>query len=277
MTILLAIRAAASDAPVIAASSLFEVVSDDKLIAMNNYRLAHLIGQCAHESSGFVVTSENLFYTTPERLCAIWSKRFHTVEFASRFTRNPERLANHVYGGRMGNTRDGDGYRYRGRGYLQLTGRRNYQRFGEAIGVDIEAEPGRAAEPEIAWRIAISYMNTRRRKGKSCFEWADLDNCELVTLAINGGFHGLSDRRLRTGGALAALTGRSQPLRRGHASYLVAALQSALARSGQLVGAIDGDFGPATELAVRAFQRSAGLDDDGVAGEMTMRALKGAG
>ena len=101
-----------------------------------------------------------------------------------RFARDPELLANRVYAGRIGNgdAASGDGYRYRGRGYLQLTGRANYRAFGQRLGIDLERHPERAEEPEIAWRIAACYFATRPRAGLTALKWADADNVEAIKL-----------------------------------------------------------------------------------------------
>ncbi len=169
-------------------------------------RFAHLLGQCAHESTGFTRTVENLNYTTAERIRAVFGKRrFPSLVDAQEYVRQPRLLANKVYGGRMGNTRPDDGWRYRGHGWLQLTGRDNHRRFGASIGMDLDAKPELASEPEVAWKIAANYLATRSRAGKTALEWADLDNVEMVTRIVNGGLNGLADRRTRTARALAVL------------------------------------------------------------------------
>ncbi|MEM8790918.1 MAG: peptidoglycan-binding protein [Pseudomonadota bacterium] len=240
-------------------------------------RIAHMIGQCAHESLRFTHDTESLYYSTPARIMAVWPRRFPTVEDARPFARDPEHLANKVYGGRrdLGNTEAGDGWRYRGRGYLQLTGRANYTRYGRMLGVDLAGDPDLAREPEIAWRIAAAYMQTRRRGGKRVFEWADQNNVEQVTRAINGGLHGLVDRRNRTYRALQALGGLPERpvLRRGAAGAEVLLLQHGLARAGFSPNGLDGRFGPGTERAVRALQHANGLVPDGIASSKTWEVL----
>ncbi len=272
MNLKAAVMAAASGAPPRVTEALATLDPATPALA-TPLRAAHLIGQCAHESMGFTRAVESLYFTTPERLMAVWPRRFASLAAARGFTRNPERLANHVYGGRMGNTRPGDGYRYRGRGWLQLTGRANYRVFGARIGIDIEAQSDRAAEPETAWRIAAQYLASRRRMGRSALAWADLDNGEMVTRIVNGGLHGLADRRLRTAAALGALTGPAKLLRRGDNGPEVLLLQRALAAQGFSPGALDGDFGPRTQAALYAFQRHVGLTLDGRADAATWAAL----
>lgn len=275
-----AVRAAASDAPDVAVEALEQARATiaGQGALDNERRAAHMIGQCAHESMRFTRVAESLFYSTADRLLMIFPRHFRDAAHAAEFTRNSEKLANHVYANRMGNgpPESGDGFRYRGRGYLQLTGHDNYRRFGGLIGVDLEAEPERAAEPATAWLIAAGYLAVRKRAGKTAFQWADDDNVEAVTRIVNGGIHGLDDRRNRTARALAVLEdGVVRPvLRRGDEGNGVVLLQRALAAKGFSPGAIDGDFGTKTDTAVRAFQAALGLGVDGVAGDDTWVALE---
>jgi len=168
-------------------------------------RLAHLLGQCGHESLGFRITEERLSYSA-ERLMVVWPSRFKTREIAEQYARMPRRLANFTYGGRMGNKDPGDGYKYRGRGYLQLTGKTNYLRFGRLIDVNLVQWPELAKRPRNAWKIAGSYFATRKRHGKTTLEWADENNVEQITRIVNGGTHGRADRRARAARALEALS-----------------------------------------------------------------------
>ncbi|MCH8346632.1 MAG: hypothetical protein IIC87_06870, partial [Chloroflexi bacterium] len=131
-------------------------------------RLAHLLGQCAHESTGFTRRTENLTYTTAERIRTVFGKRrFPSLVDAQGYVRQPRMLANEVYGGRMGNTRPDDGWRYRGRGWIQLTGRENYKRFGASLGLDLDGEPDLASTPAAAWKIAGAYLAIRVRAGRT--------------------------------------------------------------------------------------------------------------
>ncbi len=179
---------------------------DERGLLDSPLRLAHLLGQCAHESTGFTRTVENLKYTTAERIRLVFGKRrFPSLVDAQAFIRQPRLLANKVYGGRMGNTRPDDGWRYRGRGWLQLTGRDNYKRFGASLGMDLDGQPELAATPQGAWKIAGAYLAIRARAGQTALEWADLDNVEMVTRIVNGGINGLADRQARTALALKVL------------------------------------------------------------------------
>jgi len=106
-----------------------------------------------------------------------------------------------VYGDRMGNVQPGDGWRYRGRGLVHLTGRENYQRAQTATGIALVSNPDLAADPEIAVRLAVWYWNS-----KNLNLLADVDNCTALTKRINGGTNGLADRTERTKRAKALLT-----------------------------------------------------------------------
>ena len=284
MELATAIRSAAPRAPDEAIDGLTSVEAEvERLGALDNeLRAAHMIGQCAHESGGFSRRVESLFYTTPERLMAVWPTRFPSRSSALPFVRNSQGLANNVYANRNGNgnTASGDGFRFRGRGYLQLTGRDNYRNFGARVGIDLEADPERAAEPATAWLIAASFLASRSRARKTALEWADGDNVEMVTRIVNGGINGLDDRRHLTAKALAALGGAvaARPeLARGADGAPVLLLQRLLAEQGFSAGAIDGDFGPNTERALRAFQADAGLAVTGRADAATWEALEPGG
>lgn len=175
-------------------------------------RLAHLVGQCAHESRLFEATVESLAYRTAARIRAVFgTRRFPTVADAEPFVRAEISLGNKVYGGRMGNKAPDDGWRYRGRGYLHLTGRDNYRAFGRALGLALEAEPDLAREPAIAWRVAGEYLATRKRARLSALQWADRGSVAQVTRIVNGGTHGLDERKRLTALALEALTRRETP------------------------------------------------------------------
>jgi len=125
-------------------------------------RQAAFIGQCGHESASFKVLRENLNYSA-KGLTATWPSRFPNIEHAMEFERKPERIANKVYGGRadLGNTEDGDGWRFSGKGLIQLTGRNNFKNCGDALGVDLVANPNLLLEPEYAALSAGWFWNKR--------------------------------------------------------------------------------------------------------------------
>lgn len=152
---------------------------------------ASFVSQLAHESSEFTRLTENLNYSA-ERLMAVWPSRFRTRDFAAQYARNPERLANYVYANRLGNRGEntGDGWRYRGRGPIQLTGRSNYTGCGKAIGVDLVNEPDLLLEPEIGVRAALWFWRT---KGLDAHD--DDADVRAETRLVNGGEHGLADRQ----------------------------------------------------------------------------------
>ncbi len=151
--------------------------------------IAMFLAQIGHESNDCAIIEENLNYRA-SRLLEIFP-RYFTAQTAASYAGKPEAIANRVYGGRMGNGKEatGDGYKYRGRGVIQLTGRNNYRSFGRLIGVDLENTPERATAPEIMFKIAVAFWNARGLSGL-----AESGNVRAVTKAINGGYNGLQDR-----------------------------------------------------------------------------------
>ena len=151
-------------------------------------RIAHWLGQFAHESGGFTKFEEGLSYSA-ERLVAVWPGRFPNVKSALPYARNSEALANKVYMFRMGNDEAGDGWRYRGRG-PQITGKENYAAAAKRTSLPLVAHPEMAADPANFVLLACDYWQSR-----GCNAAADDDNLVLVTKRINGGSIGLSERR----------------------------------------------------------------------------------
>lgn len=151
-------------------------------------RLQYFLAQLGHESNGLTTREENLNYSAA-RLMEIWPNRFPTLDIAKQYERNPEKLANFVYGGRMGNVNPGDGYRFRGRGYIQLTGRETYREVGRVAGLDLENHPELAAKPENAIRIAAAFW-TWKNVNPTC----DVQDFTACTRKVNGGTNGLDDR-----------------------------------------------------------------------------------
>ncbi len=137
-------QARAFSEPLRAAMALHDILTPQRRAAF----LAH----CILESANFTRLEENLFYTTPERIRAVWPSRFPTVQDAAPFARNPQGLANRVYSNRNGNgdAASGDGWRYRGRGLFQLTGRTNYLRAAQALNQPYITQPDLVAEPSDA-------------------------------------------------------------------------------------------------------------------------------
>lgn len=154
-------------------------------------RQACFIGQCMHESGGFKQLNENLNYSA-KALVATWPSRFPNLEYAAEFERKPERIANKVYGGRMGNTEEGDGWKYHGRGLIQLTGKENYANCGLGVGVDFVGNPDWVANPEYAALSAGWFWN---KKGLNAL--ADSMDIDTMTKRINGGSIGIADRKAK--------------------------------------------------------------------------------
>jgi putative chitinase len=156
-------------------------------------RLAHFLAQCGHESGGFRATQENLNYSA-KGLNGIFKKYFPTLESALPYERKPEKIANKVYANRMANGTEasGDGYKFRGRGYIQLTGKDNYTRFGAAIGENITSNPdvvsGKYALLSAAWFWSNNGLNKLADGG------ATDATVTSITKRVNGGTIGLADR-----------------------------------------------------------------------------------
>jgi len=156
-------------------------------------RLAHFLAQCGHESGGFKVTQENLNYSA-KGLAGIFKKYFPTEAAATPYARQPQKIANKVYANRMANGSEasGDGYKFRGRGYIQLTGRDNYTQFGKAIGEDIANNPdvvsSNYALLSAAWFWSKNGLNKLADGG------AGDTVVTSITKRVNGGTIGLPDR-----------------------------------------------------------------------------------
>jgi len=151
---------------------------------------AGFIGQCGHECGQFKVLEENLNYRAAT-LMKLWPKRFPTQEIANEYEKKPQKIANKVYSSRMGNRDEasGDGYRFRGRGCIQLTGSDGYFHAGKALGVDFWANPELVATPKYAALTAGWFWSTH-----NCNELAESANWTALTKKINGGTIGLDDR-----------------------------------------------------------------------------------
>jgi putative chitinase len=162
-------------------------------------RQACFLGQTMHESGGYKFLRENLNYNA-KALMNTWPSRFPDMDTAEKFERQPEKIANKVYSGRMGNTEDGDGAKYIGRGLIQLTGKDNYKAFGEAIGEDLVSNPQLVEEPRYAALSAGWFWNKR---GLNAL--ADAMDITTLTIRINGGKIGIDDRIAKINKALDVL------------------------------------------------------------------------
>ncbi len=158
----------------------------------NNLRLAHFLAQAGHESGGWRAVNENLNYSS-KGLLAIFKKYF-TPELAAQYAKKPEKIANRVYGNRMGNGTEasGDGYKFRGRGYIQLTGKDNYTAFDKSVPEDILANPDLVAS-KYPLMSAAWFFNTNKL-WTICDRGADDATVTAVTKSVNGGTIGLADR-----------------------------------------------------------------------------------
>lgn len=185
--------------PTVAAawSEVFADVVKPGSFSQGDAEIDDFLGQVLHESAGLTRFSENLNYSA-ERLCDVWPTRFPTIEAARPYARNPESLANKVYGGRMGNTEPGDGWRYRGRGPIQLTGKDNYRAVGDLMGQDLVGLPELMEQPRYALEAAIAWWEDRIPDSM-------LGDTEKVSRRVNGGLIGLADRIELTHAAGAAL------------------------------------------------------------------------
>jgi putative chitinase len=171
-------------------------------------RAAAFLAQVAHESGELQRLVENLNYSAA-RLCAVWPNRFATVDAARPYERNPERLANYVYAKRLGNgdSASGDGWRFRGRGLIQLTGRGNYRSCGTATGLPLEIDPQRLEAPEAAAVAAAQFWHSRGLNHLADDQNDDNDGEDFVSITkiINGGTAGLKSRQQYWARAKAAL------------------------------------------------------------------------
>jgi len=154
-----------------------------------------LLGQAHHESGGFKRTTEGLYYSTPERIQAVWPSRFPTVASAEPYAKNPQGLANKVYSSRMGNGDEasGDGFAFAGKGFLQLTGKANVKAFAADMDLpEVLEYPSKLAD-EYAFETALWFFQKN-----GLFAIADDgvndEAIKRITRRVNGGYHGLEDR-----------------------------------------------------------------------------------
>lgn len=156
-------------------------------------RLAHFLAQCGHESGGFKATQENLNYSA-KGLMGIFKKYFPTQSLSEQYQRNPQKIASKVYGGRMGNGPEstGEGFKFRGRGYIQLTGKENYTAFGKSINEDMTANPDKVATHypllSAAWFFNKNGLHRMADEGSTDAV------VTKITRRVNGGTIGLADR-----------------------------------------------------------------------------------
>jgi putative chitinase len=246
----------------------------------NARRIAGFISQCAHESRDFTAMEENLNYSQ-QALERVFPRYFGAGKRnAAEYARNPEKIANYVYmdanrsaAGALGNVQPGDGWKFRGRGLKQLTGRNNYARFAAAYDMTADEASEWIETKEGALASALWFWTTNKLN-----PIADTGEVAVLTKRINGGDIGLADRQSRYSVAMQALTGdiptrapisaaTTATLRRGSTGDAVKQMQRKLGIPA------DGDFGPGTEAAVRKWQAANGLTADGIVGPKTLAAL----
>lgn len=238
-------------------------------------RIAGFFAETGHESMNFTALSENLNYRA-ETLEKLFSKYFSKAgRNAADYAKQPEKIANIIYGGRMGNVQEGDGYRFRGRGVIQLTGRDNYTAFGKSVGMSPEQVIDYVQTKKGALESACWYWNSRKIN-IAC----DNNDIVLMTKLVNGGTIGLEDRKKHYEQALAVLGGASPApianaaaipgvLKKGSTGEAVKRMQAELGLEP------DGVFGAGTESAVKKWQADNGLAADGIVGPKTLAKLLG--
>lgn len=252
-------------------------------------RIAGFMSQGGHESGDFRVLQENLNYSADGLLKTF--PRYFNRQMASAFARKPEQIANRVYDdanrtptGKLGNVNPGDGWRFRGRGIFQLTGRNNYTAFGASIGMSAEEAAAYCETLQGAMESACWFWKTRRLE-----RFADAGDIVGLSRAVNGGTNGLADRQQRWNSALRLMRNASAPvsesdksmlpkektLGRGSRGQVVRDVQAALKRAVDPKIAVDGSFGPNTERAVATWQRNNNFPDNGVLTETQARQLLG--
>ena len=253
-------------------------------------RIAGFVAQCAHESNNFNSLEENLNYSE-DALKKIFGRYFGTggtKRNAKEYARNPEKIANYVYqdefpSSKMGNTKAGDGWLFRGRGLKQLTGRENYTNFGKSIGMTAEQAAEYVATEKGAIESACWFWNAKKLNAV-----ADSGDIVKMTKIINGGDIGLADRKKRYEAALAVLGGKvsaakAAPAAKASTSGLDLNVTLTVGSTGDTVKALqtklgtgaDGAFGLGTKRVVQAWQKKNGLTADGIAGPKTLAKLLG--
>lgn len=259
-------------------AALVDILPKWKITTPN--RVAAFMAQTCHESTNYKTLEENLNYGW-EGLRKIFKRYFPTDALAKQYERKPEEIANRVYDdanrvNKMGNTAPGDGWKYRGRGIIQLTGKNNYLAFAADMGMTVEqvidyVQTKKGAVESAAWFWSKRNINTA----------ADSGDIDKVSTLVNGGNIGLTERREYYKKSLAILGASVKPttenastqntdvLKRGASGAAVVKLQQALGVKA------DGAFGPGTETALKQWQTGAKLPATGIADAATLKKLMG--
>ena len=241
-------------------------------------RIAGFVSQCAHESRDFTATEENLNYSQGA-LERVFGRYFGAGKRnAAEYARNPEKIANYVYmdefrsaRGALGNTQAGDGWRFRGGGLKQLTGRNNYEGFAKDYDMSAEEAADWVRTKEGALASALWFWNKNNLN-----TIADTGDVVALTKRINGGDIGLADRKQRYGVAMQALTGDIPPRAPVTQTLRVGSRGDGVKQMQRKLGiAADGVFGPGTAKAVKAWQEANGLTPDGILGPQSLAKMFG--
>lgn len=214
----------------------------------NNNRLGTFIGQLAHESAGMTRLVENLNYR-PSTMLKVFPKYVRTKAQAERLSRDRKEFANTVYGGRMGNL-PSEGYRYRGRCPIMLTGADNYRKYGGLIGEDLLRDPDKALDLRYGYAISLAYFIETGTRRSNLLELADNLSHKKVSKLINGGYHGLADRIQRSNKAIEALDQGVRVLDDLEHKDLCKVAQYYLKKLGKYSGRIDGIIGRGSRAAL---------------------------
>ena len=244
-------------------------------------RVAAFMAECSHESGNFTVLEENLNYSW-QQLRKVFPRYFPTDALAQQYHRQPEKIANRVYDdanrqSKLGNTQPGDGWKYRGRGVIQLTGKNNYTAFAASIGQTLDQTVEYLKTKDGALESACWFWNNRKINPV-----ADTKNIDAVSKLVNGGDIGLVERRdlynksvkilnesapVSPAPSLVPAQPSSSVLKVGSKGDSVKKMQQALGIKA------DGIFGSGTEAALKQWQKGAGLPVTGVADLETLRRM----
>lgn len=262
--------------------ALVDILPKWKITTVN--RVAAYLAQCSHESVNFTILEENLNYSW-QGLRKVFPRYFPSDSLAQQYHRQPEKIANRVYddanrSNKLGNTAPGDGWKFRGRGIIQLTGKNNYQAFASSVGMTLDQVIEYVQTKDGAIESAAWFWDARKINVP-----ADVGDIDKVSKLVNGGDIGLEERRELYHKAVGILsnssakpTAESAPaaatapktgktLRIGSKGPDVISLQKALGIKA------DGVYGQGTSDAVKKYQASKGLVADGVAGPATLSSL----
>lgn len=221
------------------------------------FRLEFFLSQIGHESNGLSVEREGMTYTA-KRMTEVWPSRFKTIADAEPYAGQPEKLGNFVYAKRNGNgdAASGDGYRYRGRGYVQLTGRDGYGGVGKLVKLDLVAKPDLVFAPDHALKVALGFW-----KWKGANTVCDTGDFAAVTKAVNGGLIGMADR-LAWLDKVRRTMADPPPKKAQPDAATVTAVQKALRALGYTdIGAADGQIGQRTIVAIGDYRTKNKLGD----------------